>query len=53
MGDKEFFIYSDRNELRTPSNTEYRVKHQMKLKDLKPSIKSQSLIIVFQIEINS
>ncbi|XP_050420511.1 condensin complex subunit 1 [Adelges cooleyi] len=40
MACKEFFIYTDRNKLRTPSNTEYRVDKLLKPKELKPAIKS-------------
>lgn len=44
MSDKEFFIYSDRNLLQTPSTTEYRVEKLLKPKELKPSIKCKLFI---------
>ncbi|XP_060833475.1 condensin complex subunit 1 [Rhopalosiphum padi] len=40
MANKDFFIYTDRNKLRTPSNVEYRVDKLLKPKELKSSIKA-------------
>lgn len=40
MADKDFFIYTDRNKLRTPSTIEYRVEKLLKPKELKPHIKA-------------
>jgi len=41
MANKDFFIYTDRNKLRTPSNVEYRVDKLLKPKELKSSIKGE------------
>ncbi|CAI6344316.1 unnamed protein product [Macrosiphum euphorbiae] len=40
MAHKDFFIYTDRNKLRTPSTIEYRVEKLLKPKELKPHIKA-------------
>lgn len=45
MANKDFFIYSDRNKLLTPSTTEYRVEKLLKPKELKPSIRGEVLSI--------
>lgn len=45
MANKDFFIYSDRNKLRTPSTVEYRVEKLLKPKELKPSIGGEVLYI--------
>jgi len=43
MAHKDFFIYTDRNKLRTPSTIEYRVEKLLKPKELKPHIKGELL----------
>jgi len=45
MASKDFFIYTDRNKLRTPSTVEYRVEKLLKPKELKPSIRGEVLYI--------
>lgn len=50
MAHKDFFIYTDRNKLRTSSNTEYRVETLLKPKQLKPSIKGKSFYLRYNIE---
>lgn len=40
MANKDFFIYSDRNKLLTPSTIEYRVEKLLKPKELKSSIRA-------------
>lgn len=42
MGNKDFFIYSDRDELQTPSATEYRVERILKPKQFKQAINGES-----------
>lgn len=44
MAVKDFFIYTDRNKLQTPSNTEFRVLKLLKTKELKPAIRGEHLI---------
>jgi len=41
MAHKDFFIYTDRNKLLTPSTIEYRVEKLLKPKELKPNIKGE------------
>jgi len=43
MADKDFFIYTDRNKLLTPSTIEYRVEKLLKPKELKPHINGKLL----------
>lgn len=45
MANKDFFIYSDRNKLLTPSTIEYRVEKLLKPKELKSSIRGEVLYI--------
>ncbi|CAH1732771.1 unnamed protein product [Aphis gossypii] len=40
MANKDFFIYTDRSQLQTPSTVEYRVQKLLDPKELKPSIKA-------------
>lgn len=48
MANKEFFIYTDRNKLLTPSSTEYRVQKPLKAKELKPAIRGEHLIALLK-----
>lgn len=41
MANKDFYIYTDRIKLRTPSTVEYRVQKLLDPKELKPSIKGE------------
>lgn len=47
MTDKDFFIYSDRNKLLTPSATEYRVRKLLKPSELKKAVRSKHFNWIF------
>lgn len=50
MADKDFFIYTDRNKLRTTSTIEYRVEKLLKPKELKTHIKGEQLTLQLYLE---
>lgn len=43
MANKDFFIYTDRTDLKKPSTIEYRVEKLLKPKELKPHIEGELL----------